>query len=95
MSRLLGWLFICALYFEFWEGHDSRLNRRETYELQNDEWIHRFFASIKYLRNMLISIKSKNNYESYSYFSKCTCSQVIKFNVFLSQFVFNKASSYQ
>ena len=32
-------------YFEFWEGHDSRLNRRETYELQNDEWIHGFLQA--------------------------------------------------
>ncbi len=27
-------------YFEFWEGHESRLNKRETYELQSNEWIH-------------------------------------------------------
>ena len=27
-------------YFEFWEGHESRLNRREAYELQNGNWIH-------------------------------------------------------
>ena len=32
-------------YFEFWEGHDSRLNRRETYELQNDEWIQGFLQA--------------------------------------------------
>ena len=32
-------------YFEFWEGHDSRLNKRETYELQNDEWIHGFLQA--------------------------------------------------
>ena len=27
-------------FFEFWEGHESRLNKRETYELHRDEWIH-------------------------------------------------------
>ena len=27
-------------YFEFWEGHESRLNKREVYELQNNEWVH-------------------------------------------------------
>ena len=26
-------------YFEFWEGHESRLNKREVYELQNGHWI--------------------------------------------------------
>ena len=25
-------------YFEFWQGHDSRINKRETYELQGDCW---------------------------------------------------------
>lgn len=25
-------------YFEFWEGHDSRLNRRIVYELKNNQW---------------------------------------------------------
>lgn len=32
-------------YFEFWEGHDSRINKRETYELQNDKWIHGFLQA--------------------------------------------------
>ena len=32
-------------YFEFWEGHKSRLNKRELYKLQNDEWIHSFLQS--------------------------------------------------
>ncbi|MDB9997730.1 pyridoxamine 5'-phosphate oxidase family protein [Gammaproteobacteria bacterium] len=27
-------------YFEFWEGHDSRLNKREVYEKSNDTWKH-------------------------------------------------------
>lgn len=27
-------------YFEFWEGHESRINKREAYELQNGNWIH-------------------------------------------------------
>ena len=25
-------------YFEFWEGHESRLNKREVYEKSNDSW---------------------------------------------------------
>jgi pyridoxamine 5'-phosphate oxidase len=25
-------------YFEFWEGHESRLNKREAYEKSNDSW---------------------------------------------------------
>ena len=29
-------------YFEFWEGHQKRLNRREVYENQNGKWIHSF-----------------------------------------------------
>ena len=32
-------------YFEFWEGHDLRINKRETYELQNDKWIHGFLQA--------------------------------------------------
>ena len=27
-------------YFEFWEGHDSRLNKREAYEKSEDSWKH-------------------------------------------------------
>ena len=34
-----GYSFI-PYYFEFWEGHESRLNRREVYEMKNDEWSH-------------------------------------------------------
>ena len=29
-------------YFEFWEGHEKRLNKREAYEEQNGKWIHSF-----------------------------------------------------
>ena len=29
-------------YFEFWQGHKSRLNRREVYELRSNKWIHYF-----------------------------------------------------
>ena len=25
-------------YFEFWEGHDSRLNKRKVYEYKNNKW---------------------------------------------------------
>jgi pyridoxamine 5'-phosphate oxidase len=34
-----GYSFI-PYYFEFWEGHDSRLNKREVYEMKNNEWDH-------------------------------------------------------
>ena len=27
-------------YFEFWEGHESRLNKRDRYEIQDDHWDH-------------------------------------------------------
>lgn len=27
-------------YFEFWEGHKSRLNVRDVYEIKNKKWIH-------------------------------------------------------
>jgi pyridoxamine 5'-phosphate oxidase len=27
-------------YFEFWEGHESRLNKREAYEKSDDNWNH-------------------------------------------------------
>lgn len=26
-------------YFEFWKGHETRLNRREVYSLNNSEWV--------------------------------------------------------
>jgi len=29
-------------YFEFWEGHDSRLNRREVFEYDNNGWVKKF-----------------------------------------------------
>tara|TARA_B100001250_G_scaffold412412_1_gene443561 strand:+ start:26863 stop:27459 length:597 start_codon:yes stop_codon:yes gene_type:complete len=29
-------------YFEFWEGYEKRLNKREAYEEQNGKWIHNF-----------------------------------------------------
>lgn len=32
-----GFLFE-PYYFEFWQGHDARLNKREVFELNNDEW---------------------------------------------------------
>ena len=32
-------------YFEFWEGHESRLNKREAYELKDDKWIHSFLQA--------------------------------------------------
>ena len=36
-----GYSFI-PYYFEFWEGHEKRLNKREAYEYKNDRWIHSF-----------------------------------------------------
>lgn len=32
-----GYLFT-PYYFEFWEGHESRLNKREVYKALGDEW---------------------------------------------------------
>lgn len=29
-------------YFEFWKGHESRLNRRETFTYENEGWKHGF-----------------------------------------------------
>tara|TARA_B100000927_G_C16381095_1_gene435469 strand:- start:334 stop:930 length:597 start_codon:yes stop_codon:yes gene_type:complete len=34
-----GFAFI-PYYFEFWDGHKSRINKREVYEKKNNEWIH-------------------------------------------------------
>lgn len=34
-----GYKFI-PYYFEFWEGHDSRINKRDVYELNKEEWTH-------------------------------------------------------
>jgi len=36
-----GYSFI-PYYFEFWEGHESRLNKRDRYEIQEGEWNHSF-----------------------------------------------------
>ena len=36
-----GFAFI-PYYFEFWRGHESRLNKREVYEIKNGEWINYF-----------------------------------------------------
>ena len=32
-------------YFEFWEGHESRVNKRQAFQLKNDEWIHYFLQA--------------------------------------------------
>ena len=32
-----GYSFV-PYYFEFWEGHESRLNKREVYEMRNGGW---------------------------------------------------------
>lgn len=36
-SQWGGYSFI-PYYFEFWEGHESRLNKREVYEKSDDDW---------------------------------------------------------
>ena len=36
-----GFSFI-PYYFEFWEGHESRLNKREVFENIDDHWKHSF-----------------------------------------------------
>ena len=36
-----GYAFI-PYYFEFWEGHNTRLNKREVYEKNDDNWKHIF-----------------------------------------------------
>lgn len=33
-----GFSFI-PYYFEFWKGHESRLNQREAYSLEKNEWV--------------------------------------------------------
>ncbi len=35
-----GFSFV-PYYFEFWEGHESRVNKRVTYEFHNNEWLKR------------------------------------------------------
>ena len=36
-----GFAFV-PYYFEFWEGHESRLNKRDSYQIDNGEWRHSF-----------------------------------------------------
>jgi pyridoxamine 5'-phosphate oxidase len=36
-----GYSFV-PYYFEFWEGHESRLNKRDAFKLENDQWYHSF-----------------------------------------------------
>ncbi len=40
-----GGFSFTPFYFEFWEGHDSRLNRREVYNLKDDKWIQSFLQA--------------------------------------------------
>ena len=54
-----GFAFI-PYYFEFWEGNTSRLNKRDVYKIQNDEWNHTIIEPWgNYLRNDSISLKSR------------------------------------
>ncbi len=32
-------------YFEFWEGHESRVNKRQVFQFKNDEWVHYFLQA--------------------------------------------------
>ena len=34
-----GGYFFVPFYFEFWQGHASRINKREIYELKDNEWM--------------------------------------------------------
>ena len=34
-----GGYFFIPFYFEFWRGHASRINKREIYELKDNEWM--------------------------------------------------------
>ena len=36
-----GYSFI-PYYFEFWQGHENRLNKRHIFEQQDSEWVERF-----------------------------------------------------
>ena len=36
-----GYSFI-PYYFEFWQGHENRLNKRHVFEQQDAEWVERF-----------------------------------------------------
>ena len=36
-----GFTFI-PYYFEFWQGHENRLNKRHVFEQQDSEWVERF-----------------------------------------------------
>ena len=31
-------------YFEFWKGHKSRINKREIYKREGDEWMKSFLS---------------------------------------------------
>ena len=31
-------------YFEFWKGHESRINKREIYKNENNKWIKSFLS---------------------------------------------------
>ena len=35
-----GGYSLTPYYFEFWEGHESRLNKRDRYEMQKGDWNH-------------------------------------------------------
>lgn len=37
-----GGFILDPFYFEFWEGNDSRINKRQAYELKDSQWISYF-----------------------------------------------------
>lgn len=41
MKRPANWggYYFIPYYFEFWEGHESRINKREVYEIKSNEWV--------------------------------------------------------
>lgn len=39
-----GFSFI-PYYFEFWEGHESRINKREEYKYENGKWVSRYLQA--------------------------------------------------
>ena len=37
-----GGYFFIPYYFEFWQGHENRLNKRHVFEQEDNEWSERF-----------------------------------------------------
>ena len=39
-----GGYYFTPHYFEFWKGHNDRLNKREIFILNNGEWIKKYLS---------------------------------------------------